>query len=62
MLQEGATDADYEVYILKGGFSEFQQLFRVSKLVNSQYFSPFNAPFLQHDPEFVKNWDARARD
>ncbi|KAF9779656.1 Rhodanese-like protein [Thelephora terrestris] len=28
LLHEGGTDVEYEVYALKGGFSDFQQLFR----------------------------------
>ncbi|KAF9643280.1 Rhodanese-like protein [Thelephora ganbajun] len=28
LLQEGVTDIEYEVFVLKGGFSDFQQLFR----------------------------------
>jgi len=34
LLQEGATDIEYEVFVLKGGFSDFQKLFRVSGFVN----------------------------
>lgn len=30
LLQEGANDVEYEVVVLKGGFADFQQLFRVS--------------------------------
>ena len=34
VLQDGATDTHYEVFVLEGGFSDFQQLFRVSGFVN----------------------------
>lgn len=34
LLQEGATDVEYEVFVLKGGFADFQRLFRVSGLLN----------------------------
>ena len=61
MLQEGGADIEYEVFVLKGGFADFQQLFRVSGFVNF-WTVLFNAPFLQHDPELVENWDKRAWD
>ena len=32
LLQEGATDVEYEVYVLKGGFTDFQKLYRVSRV------------------------------
>lgn len=35
MLQEGATDIEYEVFVLEGGFADFQQLFRVSESSNT---------------------------
>ena len=34
LLQEGAADIEYEVFVLKGGFADFQRLFRVSGFVN----------------------------
>jgi hypothetical protein len=34
LLQEGAADVEYEVFVLKGGFADFQQLFRVSGFLN----------------------------
>ena len=34
LLQEGATDIEYEVFVLEGGFSDFQQLFRVCGFLN----------------------------
>ena len=61
LLQEGAADIGYEVFVLKGGFADFQQLFRVSGFVNLCNWL-LNAPFLQHDPELVENWDKRAWD
>ena len=61
VLEEGAADIEYEVFVLKGGFADFQQLFRVSGFVDLCPSLP-NAPFLQHDPELVENWDKRAWD
>ena len=62
LLQEGAPDIEYEVFVLKGGFADFQQLFRVSEFVNQLCTLPLSAPFLQDDPELVENWDKRAWD
>jgi hypothetical protein len=61
LLQEGAADIDYEVFVLKGGFADFQQLFRVGSL-NTGVLLSLNVPTLQHDPELVENWDKRAWD
>ena len=61
LLQEGGTDIDYEVFVLKGGFVDFQQLFRVSGFVDYHCTLLLNAAlFLQHDPKLVENWDKRA--
>lgn len=39
LLQEGATDVEYEVYVLKGGFTDFQKLYRVSRNHQRTFFS-----------------------
>ena len=62
LLQEGAADIEYEVFVLKGGFADFQQLFRVSGFANYLCTLSLNDPFLQDDPELVENWDKRAWD
>lgn len=59
LLQEGATDIEYEVFVLKGGFADFQQLFKVGGVTNHSALL-LNAPVLQHDPELVENWDKLA--
>ena len=59
LLQEGATDVPYEVYVLEGGFSDFLKLFKVSGSISILGVA-LNASFPQHDPELVENWDKRA--
>jgi len=55
LLQEGAVDNEYDVFILEGGFADFQKLFRVSRFVKYQCPLSHNVPFRQHDPELVEN-------
>lgn len=45
-MQEGATDIEYEVFVLEGGFADFQQLFRVNGYVNYWCGLLLNTPFL----------------
>jgi rhodanese-related sulfurtransferase len=47
LLQEGGTDINYEVYVLQGGFADFQRLFKVSKPTNhpAHFFLPQTSCF-----------------